>query len=276
MELLERFKESAEVIKNARAVVINTGAGMGVDSGLPDFRGDKGFWKAYPLYERLGISFVEAANPSHFAMDPAFGWGFYGHRAALYHAAEPHAGYQLLLAWIDRLKLDYFVVTSNVDGHFQKAGFAEEKIYEVHGSINYLQCLTPCCDDIWPNDEIVPVNHSDMRAQYIPRCPHCGAVARPNILMFGDYSWLSLRTDRQNTNFIRFLNQHRNDRLAVIEMGAGAAVSTIRRMSEHLGGQRLTIVIRINPREPHIPNPHISIPCTALQALQGIDHALSE
>ncbi len=274
MELLEEFKKSAEVIRNAGAVVISTGAGMGVDSGLPDFRGDKGFWNAYPMYERLGINFFEAANPSHFAMDPAFGWGFYGHRAALYRAAEPHAGYNLLLAWIDKFELDYFVVTSNVDGHFQKAGFAEEKIYEVHGSINYLQCLTPCRDDIWPNGEDVPVSHSDMRARHIPRCPHCGAVARPNILMFGDYAWLSLRSDRQHSNFYRFLNQHRNDRLAVIEMGAGTAVSTIRRMSEHLGGQRLATVIRINPREPHIPYPHISLPCTALQALRGIDEAL--
>ena len=43
---------------------------MGVDSGMPDFRGDKGFWKAYPPYERLGISFVDAANPAGFDGDP--------------------------------------------------------------------------------------------------------------------------------------------------------------------------------------------------------------
>lgn len=274
MELPESFKSSAEVIKNARAVAITAGAGMGVDSGLPDFRGDKGFWNAYPMYERLGISFVEAANPIHFAMDPAFGWGFYGHRAALYRDISPHAGFQLLLEWINRHSLDYFVATSNVDGHFQKAGFAEEKIYEVHGSINYLQCLTPCGENIWPNEETIAVNQSDMRAEHVPRCPHCGVVARPNILMFGDYSWLSARTDRQGDSFRHFLTQHRDDRLVVIEIGAGTAVSTIRRLSEHLGSQRLTTVIRINPREPHIQFPHISVPCTALQALRGIEKAL--
>jgi NAD-dependent SIR2 family protein deacetylase len=276
MELPDSFKSSAEVIRNARAVVITAGAGMGVDSGLPDFRGDKGFWNAYPMYERLGISFVEAANPIHFAMDPAFGWGFYGHRAALYRDISPHAGFQLLLEWINRYSLDYFVATSNVDGHFQKAGFAEEKIYEVHGSINYLQCLKPCGDDIWPDDEIIPVNHSDMRAEYIPRCPRCGIAARPNILMFGDYSWLSARTDRQGDSFRHFLTQHRDDRLVVIEIGAGTAVSTIRRLSEHLGSQRLTTVIRINPREPNIQYPHISVPCAALQALRGIEEALKK
>ncbi|MFA4885016.1 MAG: Sir2 family NAD-dependent protein deacetylase [Desulfotomaculaceae bacterium] len=276
MELTERFKNSAEAIRNARAVVITAGAGMGVDSGLPDFRGDKGFWNAYPMYERLGISFVEAANPIHFAMDPAFGWGFYGHRAALYRDISPHAGFQLLLEWINKLSLDYFVATSNVDGHFQKAGFVEEKIYEVHGSINYLQCLTPCVEDIWPNEEIISVNHSDMRAEYVPRCPHCGVVARPNILMFGDFSWLSARTNRQGDSFRRFLNQHRDDRLAVIEIGAGTGVPTIRRLSEQLGNQRNTTVIRINPREPHIQFPHISLPCAALEGLRGIDNALDE
>ncbi len=59
----------------ARALVVATGAGMGVDSGLPDFRGDQGFWNAYPVYERLGLSFVDAANPDPFDEDPAFGWG---------------------------------------------------------------------------------------------------------------------------------------------------------------------------------------------------------
>lgn len=276
MELPEKFKGAAGAIKKAKALVITAGAGMGVDSGLPDFRGDKGFWNAYPMYERLGISFVEAANPVHFAMDPAFGWGFYGHRASLYRDTSPHAGFQLLLEWIKSFGLDYFVATSNVDGHFQKAGFAEEKIYEVHGSIHHMQCLTPCSDAIWQNDESVPVDYSTMRAQHIPKCPHCGAVARPNILMFGDFSWLSERTDLQGANFRRFLHNHRDDKLAVIEIGAGTAVPTIRRLSEQLGNQRNTTVIRINPREPHIQFPHISLPCAALEGLRGIDEALAQ
>lgn len=276
MESPERFKDAAEAIRNARAVVITAGAGMGVDSGLPDFRGDKGFWNAYPMYERLGVSFVEAANPTHFAIDPAFGWGFYGHRAALYREISPHKGFLLLLAWINTYNLDYFVATSNVDGHFQKAGFAEEKIYEVHGSINYLQCLTPCGENIWANEEMIPVDHADMRARYIPKCPHCGAVARPNILMFGDFSWLSERTDRQGASFRHFLNRYDDKRLVVIEIGAGTAVSTIRRLSERLGSRRRSTVIRINPREPHIQYPHIALPCTALEGLHGINNALAE
>jgi NAD-dependent SIR2 family protein deacetylase len=55
---------AAKALRKARALVVTAGAGMGVDSGLPDFRGDQGFWRAYPPYERLGISFVDAANSS--------------------------------------------------------------------------------------------------------------------------------------------------------------------------------------------------------------------
>ncbi|MEG3071678.1 MAG: Sir2 family NAD-dependent protein deacetylase [Candidatus Syntrophopropionicum ammoniitolerans] len=134
MNLQKKYNEAARVIKNARILVVTAGAGMGVDSGLPDFRGDKGFWKAYPMYQRLGVSFIEAANPLHFAMDPEFGWGFYGHRANLYRDTDPHEGFHIILDWLARYNLGYFVATSNVDGHFQRAGFAPDKVYEVHGS----------------------------------------------------------------------------------------------------------------------------------------------
>lgn len=115
---------------------------MGVDSGLPDFRGPQGFWRAYPMYRALGIDFVDAANPVHFDKNPAFGWGFYGHRTRLYRQTEPHAGFGLLRNWAERYRLQSFVVTSNVDGQFQKDGFAAERILEVHGSIYHLQCRT--------------------------------------------------------------------------------------------------------------------------------------
>ncbi|MDD2554102.1 MAG: NAD-dependent deacetylase [Desulfotomaculaceae bacterium] len=274
MENQKKCEDAASIIKSARALVVTAGAGMGVDSGLPDFRGNKGFWNAYPMYERLGINFVEAANPSHFAMDPAFGWGFYGHRANLYRDASPHAGFQIILDWISRYNLDYFVATSNVDGHFQRAGYAEDRVYEVHGSIQYMQCLTPCSDDIWKNDEIVEVDLDSMRARHIPKCPHCGNTARPNILMFGDFSWLSERSDRQSYRFNHFLYEHRDENLVVVEIGAGTGVPTIRRMSEHIGDQRHVRVIRINLREPEIGRPHISIPCAGLEALRTIDKAL--
>jgi NAD-dependent SIR2 family protein deacetylase len=268
---------AARIINEAEAFVITTGAGMGVDSGLPDFRGNQGFWHAYPPYARLGLSFVEAANPGHFQRDPAFGWGFYGHRTNLYRTTVPHQGYHIIRKWIERNNAAVFVVTSNVDGQFQKAGFAEESILEVHGSIHHLQCLRPCCRAIWPNEEQIPVDEVTMRAGHIPRCPHCGGVSRPNILMFGDWSWLTDRTGAQEGRFERFLEEQGSRRMAVIEMGAGTAIPTIRATSERLGWHYAnTTVIRINPREPEIKEPHISLACGALEGLRKIDALLSQ
>jgi NAD-dependent SIR2 family protein deacetylase len=272
----ESFKLAAEAIRAAQALVITTGAGMGVDSGLPDFRGDKGFWNAYPMYQHLGINFIGAANPANFEGDPAFGWGFYGHRTNLYRSTVPHEGFHLLKRWAEDFDLDTFVVTSNVDGQFQKAGFREDQILEVHGSIHHLQCLKPCTLEIWDNTEEIPVDFDTMRAGHIPICPRCGGAARPNILMFGDYSWISSRSHGQEMRFDLFLDQHRNQRITVIELGAGTAIPTIRYLSERLGNHKHSTVVRINPREPQIGPPHLSIAAGALEGLSSIDQFLSD
>jgi len=270
MSRQDQFERAADVISRSRAMVVAAGAGMGVDSGLPDFRGDQGFWNAYPMYQQLGISFIGAANPANFEGDPAFGWGFYGHRTNLYRATEPHRGFRMLLDWAASFNQDSFVVTSNVDGQFQKAGYRDDQVLEVHGSIHHLQCLTPCCNEIWDNDEIIPVNFDSMRAEHVPTCRFCQSAARPNILMFGDYSWLPHRTHGQEMRFDSFLAQHRNTPVVIIEMGAGTAVPTIRYMSERLGQRPAATVVRINPREAHIAGGHISLACGALEGLEGI------
>lgn len=270
----QQFAQAATAIRNAEVLVITAGAGMGVDSGLPDFRGDHGFWNAYPMYRQLGLSFVQAANPEHFERDPAFGWGFYGHRTNLYRDTVPHEGFQLIRRWLAAANLDHFVVTSNVDGQFQKAGFAEDEILEVHGSIHHLQCLSPCSQDIWANREEVPVDMATMKARYIPKCSRCGGVARPNILMFGDFSWLADRTRGQERRYDEFLTDHRAARLVVLEMGAGTAIPTIRYMGERLAATGRATLIRINPREAQIPPGQISISAGAVEGLRGIDRYL--
>jgi NAD-dependent SIR2 family protein deacetylase len=271
MDLTQGFEKAAEALRAADALLVTAGAGMGVDSGLPDFRGNQGVWNAYPLYQRLGISFVDAANPEHFQRDPAFGWGFYGHRTNLYRETVPHDGFRMLLEWAERLGLDLFVATSNVDGQFQKAGFGEGRILEFHGSIHHLQCTRPCCERIWENRETFRIDEETMRADHVPLCSRCGAPARPNILMFGDWSWIEARTRRQEERFRSYLSAQSGKRIVVVELGAGTAIPTVRHTSERVGGFRGATVVRINPREPQISAPHISLPCGALEGVRGID-----
>ena len=137
------FKFAAEQIAKADAIVIAAGAGIGVDSGLPDFRGNDGFWNAYPALAKAQINFTDIANPRVFHQQPELAWGFYGHRLDLYRKTVPHAGFGILKKWTDAKKGSW-VFTSNVDGQFQKAGFAKDQIHECHGSIHYLQCVDEC------------------------------------------------------------------------------------------------------------------------------------
>jgi NAD-dependent SIR2 family protein deacetylase len=273
-DLSARLEEAASRLRAARALVVAAGAGMGVDSGLPDFRSEGGFWRAYLAYARLGISFYDMATPDHFERDPAFAWGFYGHRLDMYRRTVPHDGFQILLNWRERFALDTFVVTSNVDGQFQRAGFPDDRVCEAHGSIHHLQCTRPCSSAIDDNYEDVPVDADTMRASRVPRCPRCGAVARPNVLMFSDADWISARTDAQHGRLIEFLRAHAADPLVVIEIGAGLAVPTIRRLTESLAMRTGVFGIRMNPREAEISPPHLSLPCNALDGLRGIDAAL--
>ncbi|EIF00776.1 SIR2 family NAD-dependent protein deacylase [Saccharomonospora glauca] len=269
----EEYRRAAELISSADALLVCAGAGMGVDSGLPDFRGDEGFWRAYPPYARLGLRFVELADPEHFAADPELAWGFYGHRLNLYRETEPHAGFTVLRKWGENKPGGVCVFTSNVDGQFQRAGFTD--VAEVHGSIHHLQCLAHCGVGIWPADDVVvDVDPDTMRARPpLPSCPRCGSLARPNILMFGDYDWLEHRSRRQLDAFTEW--RRRNRSLVVVELGAGLAVPTVRRQAE-LASAATGALVRINPREPQVRHGRgVSLPVGALEALTTLDELVN-
>lgn len=269
------LNRAAQIIREAEVFVITAGAGIGVDSGLPDFRGDAGFWQAYTPYAKLGVSFTEMANPDNFEKDPSFAWGFYGHRTNLYRETIPHDGFHILQSWIESNDADYFVVTSNVDGQFQKAGFDADRILEVHGSIHWLQCLKPCSSEIWGNFETYQIDSESMRVARVPFCPNCDEISRPNILMFGDSNWVSDRKDYQQLRFRKFRQAHIGKRIVVIELGAGKAIPTIRSISEGLGTEENISVIRINPQEAEIKPPHFSIRCGAQEALHELNELIA-
>jgi NAD-dependent SIR2 family protein deacetylase len=254
--------------------LITAGAGMGVDSGLPDFRGNEGFWKAYPPMAKLGVSFVEMADPWWFERDPSLAWGFYGHRLNLYRRTVPHAGFKQLLEIGKKKNEGYFVFTSNVDGQFQIAGFDEDRIEECHGSIHHLQCSRPCSHDIWEAREVTPdVDETQFRAREpLPRCPKCGALARPNVLMFNDGDWIPHRTRMQSDRFSRWLQglSRKGSSLAAVELGAGKAVATVRMTSEAAVRGGKATLIRINPRDYDVPAGHIGIPFGAVEGIRRV------
>jgi NAD-dependent SIR2 family protein deacetylase len=252
---------AAELIRSADALVIAAGAGMGVDSGLPDF--------------------TEVASTQALLSDPAWSWGFYGHCLSLYRHTPPHAGFGILKKWADRTYLGARVITSNVDGHFHKAGFAPEHLREFHGSIHYLQCMSPCNSGVWSADnfdpQMVEANRRLLNAP--PTCPKCGGLARPNIQMFGDSTWLSKREKVQ----LRFEEKWYqrlsaiDARAVVIEIGAGTARPLVRLYSEQISWKYDAPMVRINARDSKVPSAKdVGITADALEALLAIDSLLTQ
>lgn len=260
MDNQQKLIQFAEHLKQVDGLLITAGAGMGVDSGLPDFRGDQGFWKAYPPLKHLGKSFVDMATPQLFHTDPKLAWGFYGLRLNTYRAVEPHQGFYLLEEWsetLPNLTHGAFVFTSNVDGEFQKVGFKDEKVYECHGSIHWLQCVDNCKQDIWSVDGYTPVVDEEycQLTNDFPTCPHCGGLARPNILMFSDWEWQDQLQAVKEHKLMQWLEQV--NKLAIIELGAGKAVPSVRNFGEqlvrYLDDDNVSLM-RINMRESQVPN----------------------
>jgi NAD-dependent SIR2 family protein deacetylase len=275
MNDLDQFARCAELIRHADGLLITAGAGMGVDAGLPDFRGASGFWRAYPALAKSGIAFEEIASPQTFQDDPALAWGFYGHRLHLYRKTAPHDGYRLLLEWGQLRPRGAFVFTSNVDGLFQKTGFDEARVMECHGSIHRLQCTALCSERIWAADDVMPVvDETACRlTSPLPKCPRCGALSRPNILMFGDGDWISTRTQIQRSRLDDWLAD--TESLVTIELGAGSRIPTVREFGQRLSRVYGHPLIRINPTEPELGAARgVALRMGALAALRGINTAL--
>ncbi|MEZ4318600.1 MAG: Sir2 family NAD-dependent protein deacetylase [Myxococcota bacterium] len=242
------IEQAWALVESGRPLLITAGAGLGVDSGLPDFRGTGGLW-------RDGRSLENRARPTWFDDDPAEAWAFYTARREAYLATEPHAGFATLARWASG---DAFVFTSNVDGHFQRAGVDPDRIVEIHGSIHRHQCATPCSRATWPAS--TPIDG-------LPRCPTCGGLARPNVCMFVDKRWIAIPSVLQGRRYDRWLGDRAAD-LVVLELGAGTTVSNVRDEGERLQALGATL-IRVNPTEADGPDGTLSIPTTALAFLSA-------
>lgn len=150
-DLARALRAAAAAVRSAQAVLVLSGAGMGVDSGLGTFRGaSAGIW---PPMQAMGLTLPAMSNPEWFQSDPPLAWAFWAARFRAYTQATPHAGYATLARWGAARPLGFFSVTSNIDGHWLRtAGVREGRdLWEIHGALTHLQCVV---DDgrVWPAD----------------------------------------------------------------------------------------------------------------------------
>lgn len=269
-QLHETLEQAASAIDAADALLVTAGAGMGVDSGLPDFRSEGGFWRAYPRLKALGLSFEEMAQPRWFRDDARMAWAFYGHRQMLYRRTSPHAGFARLLRAAQSKRAGYFVYTSNVDGQFETAGFATDRVVGCHGSIHHEQCVRACTGAIWAApDREFDIDAATFRVRGdLPRCPRCDLLARPNVLMFMDDAWIPKRTDLAWSRLLAWLATLRAAKLAIVELGAGNHLPAVRSFSEQVARSHSATLVRINPRAANGPPGTLSIALPARAALE--------
>ena len=160
-------EELVNRLRNARRLVVLTGAGVSAGSGVPTFRGDDGLWRNYRA--------EELATPEAFAHDPRTVWEWYDWRRSLIARCAPNAAHDVLARWSAR---DGFtLITQNVDGLHERAG--THHVIRFHGSIWELRCAAGCGQPPW-DDRTTPL------ASLPPLCPRCGGLARPGVVWFGE------------------------------------------------------------------------------------------
>ena len=159
----------AQLFRDHGPAVVLTGAGISTESGIPDFRSPTGIWAQYDP--------AEYATIEAFRADPHKVWSFYSLRLRVLVEAEPNAGHDAL-AELERAGHVSTVITQNIDGLHQRAGSRD--VVEVHGSIRSSTCAR--CGARFSLDELLAL----LEGAEAPVCTHCGAVVKPDVVMFGE------------------------------------------------------------------------------------------
>ena len=172
------IKQLRALIDGARRIVFFGGAGVSTESGIPDFRSEKGLYKAKQEY---GRSPEEMISHSFFMIDSDTFFHYYKENL-IYPKARPNAAH-LGLAAIERSGKDIKIVTQNIDGLHQEAGSGA--VYELHGSVLRNYCLN--CGREYGLDYILdPANcvKEGSDSAYIPWCGACGGMVRPDVVLY--------------------------------------------------------------------------------------------
>ncbi len=258
------------LIKQADAIAIFAGAGMGVDSGLEQYRGANGLWEKNMRIGNKEIRHIDLMTHQAFVKTPKEAWTFIAYLINKYNNIKPHEGFYKLLELVKNK--DYFIITSNIDEHFQKAGFSEYKIFEIHGSIFYMQSMDILEKEIWLTPKLKFDKKNFILKSPIPKCLGGKYNCRPNIMMFGDWFWVATKSLHQQKRYIDWQKQikAKYKNIVALEIGAGTVIRTIRAASERFVTDKYPL-IRINLNDYEVNrNNHIGIQSGAKDFLTNL------
>ena len=160
-----------DLIRDARRIVVFTGAGISTESGIPDFRGPKGVWNTQTPIDFNDFVRSEEIRREAWRRKFAGGLGIEG--------AEPNAGHRAVTSLVRAGKVTH-VITQNVDGLHQKSGTPDEQVIELHGNASYARCLS--CSRRY---ELAGIRAAFEQDGTLPVCSNCGGIVKTATISFG-------------------------------------------------------------------------------------------
>ncbi len=167
----EAFFKAATLVRRSQYAIALTGAGMSVDSAIPDFRSAGGLWTKYNP--------AEYATIEAFKKDPEKVWKMLDEMFAIITRAKPNPGH-IALARLEEMGFVKAVITQNIDNLHQEGGSA--KVIEFHGNGSFLSCLSG--HGKWSADQVEKTREEN--GVWPPRCPTCNEILKPDVVFFGE------------------------------------------------------------------------------------------
>ena len=170
---MEETEKLAQLIVQSRKVVVFTGAGISTESGIPDFRSPGGIWSRYDPEDFTMQKFLSgpAARKTIWKMSIEGG---------LLAEAKPNLAHYAIAELYQLGKLDC-VITQNIDNLHQKAGVPEDRVFELHGNMGRVVCLS--CHRRFPMPEVLRKIQEGVE---VPDCPDCRGILKPDAVFFGE------------------------------------------------------------------------------------------
>lgn len=215
----ERLKKALE---ECEGILIGAGAGLSTSAGFT-YTGER-FKKYFSDFEEK-YGFHDMYTGGFYPYDSREEYCAYWSRYIYInrYADAPEPVYENLLSLVE--DKDYFVLTTNVDHCFQKAGFDKERLFYTQGDYGLFQCSKPCCDKTWDNEETVRRMMEEQRNMRVPRelipyCPNCGRPLTVNLRaddrFVEDEGW-----HKASLRYREFLKGQRRNRILYLELGVG-------------------------------------------------------
>jgi len=242
-------------IDEADRVLIGAGAGLSADAGV-DYTDEVAFARTFPSLVKRGLK-APYQMIGYSGLPAEVFWGYW-----LTHVDDVRFGegrrrvYELLFDLV-RDK-DWFVLTSNVDALFARNGFDAARVCSIQGDFAFLQCYTPCSDDLWPSapvlerllPEIDPATQALRDPALVPVCPRCGGQVFFNVR--GGHWFVETPWRRQFEALRTWLPSASNERLLVVDIGSGFNTPSVVRwpMERTAGAIPTARFVRINRHDP--------------------------